>query len=398
MKATIVFDQLWEALHATNEDGTKRYRYIVLEGGSRSSKTTSIMQALFLIAHQQSNLRMTAFRFKRTWIEGTVWKDWCKFLVREGQYSITNQNLKELSYKLLHNNILEFAGLDDQQRLHGREQDYSWVNEAMECPKDDFDQLDIRTAIQIILDYNPSHMNHWIYDNILKRDNTFYIHSTLLDNPFLPQAQIDAIYSYEDTEYNRAQGTVDKYKWDVYGLGKKAKREGVIITNWEIGDFPGYLPFLFGQDYGSNDPTTLVKVAVDQNRRIIYAKECFYIYDPSEADILRLNTKHAGKYVIVADSQAKILIKGLKTDGLNMIPCIKGPGSIVDGIKIIKGYKLVVHPQSTNLVKELENYVWQDKQSELPIDDFNHLIDPIRYVMAYLKNAPGTPQVQHINR
>ena len=46
-------------------------------------------------------------------------------------------------------------------------------------------------------------------------------------------------------------------------------------------------------------------------------------------------------------------------------------------------YKIVITPTSSNIRKELSNYVWNDKKAGIPVDAFNHLIDAIRYAFDY---------------
>jgi phage terminase large subunit len=93
--------------------------------------------------------------------------------------------------------------------------------------------------------------------------------------------------------------------------------------------------------------------------------------------------------MIMADSAGKITIHDLRQRGLNIQACIKGPGSIVSGLKKIMDYELIVCGSSPNLKTELNNYIWNDKKSGIPIDKFNHLIDPLRYAFDRLERGAG---------
>jgi phage terminase large subunit len=96
---------------------------------------------------------------------------------------------------------------------------------------------------------------------------------------------------------------------------------------------------------------------------------------------------------IVADSQELKTIEEFKKErGFNIIPCIKGPGSVNAGINWMKDFKLFVHKNSHNLKNELLNYQYiivGGESTNEPIDDFNHLIDAARYTKALYKKSTG---------
>jgi phage terminase large subunit len=70
--------------------------------------------------------------------------------------------------------------------------------------------------------------------------------------------------------------------------------------------------------------------------------------------------------------------------GVNLKEARKGAGSVIEGIKVMQGYQLVITPDSHNLKTELNNYVWHSKKSDIPIDAYNHLIDSARYIVSDL--------------
>ena len=109
-----------------------------------------------------------------------------------------------------------------------------------------------------------------------------------------------------------------------------------------------------------------------------------------------LNQKFAGNSLIVADSADPRLISSLSSQGSNIIPTIKGQGSVIFGISLLQDYDLIVDPNSLELINELKNYVWLEKKSQTPCDNYNHLIDALRYAVAYQLANPnrGTYFVQ----
>lgn len=92
------------------------------------------------------------------------------------------------------------------------------------------------------------------------------------------------------------------------------------------------------------------------------------------------------------------MIVELRKKGLNIVECEKGPGSVKAGILAMQDYELIIDPESINLKIELNNYCWNDKKAGIPIDAFNHLIDPARYAFRRLANKVKQPQMMPLNR
>ena len=125
----------------------------------------------------------------------------------------------------------------------------------------------------------------------------------------------------------------------------------MVFTNWEEGEFDDSLQFIFGQDFGySPDPATLIKVAVDHDRKIIYADEMYYQTDLTTDPIKALSDHHAHNNLIVADNNWKMTIFELRKKGVNIMPTTKFHGSIEAGVFKMLDYKIVVTPTSYNLI------------------------------------------------
>jgi len=168
--------------------------------------------------------------------------------------------------------------------------------------------------------------------------------------------------------------------------------EGVIFTNWEYGEFNTDLEYGFGLDFGfKSDPTTLVRVAIDKKKQIIHLSEELYQPGLTTSEIYDAISSTVGNKEIIGDNSEPRLIEELKRKGINIKPCVKGAGSIGEGIKILQDYKLVVTPTSHNIAKELNNYCWSDRKSDTPVDMYNHCIDALRYRVSHaLKNPTIT--------
>ena len=396
----VALTPVFQKLKAAYDTG--RYNAFVLEGGSRSSKTYSIIQ--FWILYAQANngrsRRVIVSRLKGTWLTATVIKDFIDILKDYGLYNKKNHNKSVGSgvYTLFTTEFW-FLGLDNDQRIHGMKSDAFWINEAVEASFDDYAQLMQRCSGFCILDYNPSYDEHWIYDKLCRRAKTFYNHSTMLNNPLIPQNAKEQILSYEPTEYNIQQGTADKRKWQIYGLGKRASLEGLIYQKWSYcSEIPSVIHKRgYGIDFGfTNDYTAVVECAFRDNT--LWLDEVCYKTHMETKDIVRL-FKDIEPRRIISESADPRLVQEIRNSGANIIPVKKGGGSIEASISVIQGYKIFVTERSVNLIKELKNYTWAfdektKKFHNQPADgQDDHLLDAFRYwvmgeIMGRLQEQP----------
>jgi len=61
---------------------------------------------------------------------------------------------------------------------------------------------------------------------------------------------------------------------------------------------------------------------------------------------------------------------------------------IVDDVRNINQYQIIVDPASNNFKTELNNYIWNDKKASIPIGEYNHLLDGMRYGFNRLNAKP----------
>jgi len=275
-----------------------------------------------------------------------------------------------------------------------------WVlDEAEELIDEDiFDTIDLsirEKGIQnrIILVLNPVTKEHWIYNRFFQdkgveagfngvKDNVCYIHSTYLDNKDnLSSSFLDRINTIKHRNFK-------KYMHKIMG-GWLDKAEGVVFENWSIGEFnPDNLQTSCGMDFGfSVDPDSLVEVAIDKKQNKIYLHEHIYKNGLKSQELAKIVLDKVGDKLIIADSAEPRLIADLKHLGVN-IKAVK-KGTIESGITRMQDYELIVSPPSTNIAKELNNYVYADKGSKLYVDNYNHAIDGIRYNVIYHLDNPN---------
>ena len=276
----------------------------------------------------------------------------------------------------------------------------NWVlDEAEELIDEDiFDTIDLsirekNIQNRIILILNPVTKEHWIYRRFFEskgveagfngvKDNVCYIHSTYLDNKDnLSTSFLERIKTIKHNNFK-------KYSHKILG-GWLDKAEGVVFTNWSIGDFnPDGLQTSCGMDFGfSVDPDSLTEVAIDKKKMKIYLKEHIYQNGLKSHELAKIVLSKVDNMLIIADSAEPRLIADLKHLGVNIKPVKKG--TIESGITRMQDFHIVISPESTNIAKELNNYVYADKGSKLYVDAYNHSIDGVRYNVIYHLDNPN---------
>jgi len=288
--ATKVFRDIWKASQSGN------YKLIVEEGSSRSSKTWSNFQVLFLDLFENPLTTCTILRDTQKSCREIVEVDWVKWLsdpmgrkkqlenkeitVVEFDVFIKNESLIKYflrnktnhTWTFLHNNsFIRFTGLDDEDDAMGMTQDICWINEPYKFSHEVYKQLSQRTSKYILFDWNPK-QSHWVNEE-KRKDNTVTLFSTFQDNPFCPIESKIQIQSYQPIShcdlvlnntftiqeaknynlldnilnfakkqlnelkrciYNESVGSDSLYHWLVFGRGEKSEKPNRIFKNWKI--------------------------------------------------------------------------------------------------------------------------------------------------------------------
>lgn len=348
---------------------------IINQGGTRSSKTYSILQLLVLIAQRsKESLIISVVSRALPHLRLGAMRDMDNILISLGIVPDSIKNKTDCYYKI-GRSIIEFFGTDQIDKVHGPSRDILFINECNYIKYDIYDQLAIRTKRVVFLDYNPSR-SFWFHDEIQGKQKYEFIKSTYLDNEHLTTQQIERIEAKKQ----------NFYWWQVYGLGELGRLEGAIFSNWKYGKFDDTLPHSYGLDFGVKDPDALVKIAIDKANHLLYWKQEIYQNSLSTPELGKIiKSRNVGNSLIVADNAGLRTIVDLRKEGLNIVPVVKP--RIVDRIKAIWEYQIIVDPESFDLERELNNYVWLDKKGEIPIDEDNHLIDAASYgTIYYLPN------------
>lgn len=376
-------------------------RYFVVTGGRGSGKSFAITTFLAFLTFEQGHkilfTRYTMISAANSIIPEFLEKLQLYDIVEH--FRITKDEILNISTgsSILFKGIRTSAG-NQTAALKSISGITTWVlDEAEELIKEeDFDKIDQSVRAKnkpnrVIMVLNPATKEHWLYQRFFigkavnagfngKKDIVTYIHTTFKDN--IENLSESFLLQLEDIRRRRP----DRYNHQILG-GWLDKAEGVVFNNWKVGPFNDSAEFIFGQDFGfSVDPTTLIKVAIDRDRKTMWIKTMYAKPGLSTKDIGELNRRYAEDNLIICDNAEPRLISELQ-EYCNLKPTIKRSGSILSGIALIQDYDLIIDADSLELIKELNNYVWHER-NEKPVDKWNHQLDALRYSAQYfLANA-----------
>ena len=360
-------------------------RRILNEGGTSSSKTYSILQLLILIAqHTRRNLLISVVSESLPHLRKGTITDFFNIL-DESQDNNPNWSKTEHTYTFGKGKI-EFFGADDSAKVRGPRRDILFINEGNNVAWEAARGLDIRTSICTFVDWNPvgefwAHQYEsggtvvpgWIHNPENK-----YIHSTYLDAiDVLPPGKVADIEAYRDTDPNW---------WNVYGLGKLGKVEGLVYPLFTLVDeLPGSGDTFAGLDFGfTSDPAAVVKNVI--RGRELYSRELVYERNLTNADLserMEAAGLVKGYDEIFADSAEPKSIEELYRMGWNIKGAPKGPGSVDYRHQKVRQYKQYWTKDSLNCIKEQRNFRYiADKNGKLTdktTHTFSHGMDARDY-------------------
>ena len=372
LKCTKVFDKNYDAFK-------KKYRYIVNQGGTSSSKTFSILQLITAIV-QKYDKHIDIVGLSVPHLKSGVLNDMPAIFEQFGLNWHLMFNKADKYVEFPNGGTLQFIAFDNIGKAHGGRRDILFLNEANHLNYNIVEQLMVRTRDCIFIDYNPTNA-FWVHKKLQveEADKTILIKSTYKDNQYLEQSIIDSIES--------RKGDGNNNFWRVYGCGELGIAEGLVFNNFEQKEFDKkrFSNYLYGVDWGfSNDPFAFVECAVEQNNLYI----CNEVYSKSlhNKQAAELIKPYCGRSLVTCDSAEPKSISEFQSLGINAMATKKGKGSIESGIKYIQQFdKVFIHTDCRNTYDEFCNYQWkQDKTGEnmpVPVDNFNHAIDAIRYAL-----------------
>ena len=366
IKATPVF-------YANKKAYEEGYPIICNEGGSRSSKSYSVVQLLIHIALSKPNTRISFVSHSLPHIKRGVYRDFKNILEQWNIWDEKDFRYTDFIYTFKNGSYIELFGLEDPDKAKGPARDILFVNEANLISKALFDQLLIRTTGQAFLDWNPADFISWVYE-IADNPNNKRIHSTYLNNiTNLSESQIRNIEQYKDLP--------DDFMWKVYGLGQRGSAKEIIYTQWKQYDEAPDGDVFYGLDFGYVHPAALIKVTHHEGQN--YFEEIIYQSGLTLSDLSRLiKEKLPERATIYADAAEPKSIEELYRQGFNIKPAVK---DVWAGIVKMKSYPINLHYNSKNLRREFMSYKWKkdknDNVIEEPVKANDDLMDACRYAV-----------------
>lgn len=386
-----------------------RYRVVKGSRASKKSKTTALWYIYNLMKYPEANLLVVRKTFRT--LKDSCFTDLKWAVHRWGVDHLWNFTLSPLEATYIPTGQkIYFRGLDDPLKVTSIAVDkgclcWMWLEEAYEIMSEsDFDMLDesIRGSTpeglfkQITITLNPWNEHHWIKKRFFDScdPDVLALTTNYLCNEWLDKSDLAV---FERMKVNNPR------RYQVAGLGNWGIVEGLIYENWKEeaytlitrkeaqegrkGVIRDNLKTVCGLDFGyTNDPTAFVIALFDKDNSKLYIYDEFYEKGLSNKAIAeRIKKLGYRKERITADSAEPKSIDELKTYGLNVKGAVKGKDSIVHGIQWIQDLEIIIHPRCVNFLTEISNYTWDTdrfgKKLNVPIDDFNHLMDALRYAV-----------------
>lgn len=373
--ATALFCRLLKAY------ASGKYRYFVLQGGTWSGKTYSIMQLLYFIL-SRSRYRQTAMVISETYthIKDGPLTDLMKIIgldKDDKRYNITDKELTVGLSKMM------FRTADKPSKLKTAKKDIVYLNEANSLDYSIFKQANYR-ARSVFIDFNPD-TKFWAHD-LIDRDDCWFDISTYKDNHYTPQDIIDNIESEKES---------DPEWYRVYGLGQIGKYDGLVFTNWECQDLTTvwensqYDELFFGLDFGYNpDPNAFLVVALKGDT--IYVFKEIVVNDIVNSEMAKLILPWCGHSPVFCDSASPLNIRELQEAGVNALKCGPTPKKDRDfSINWLRVKKIIIDKRCTSVKNELEKFARKKDTNGnfLPVFDDrtpDHCISALRYAFSYM--------------
>ena len=385
----------------------KRYRVVKGSRASKKSKTTALWIIASMMRYPEANTLVVRKVFRT--LKDSCYTDlkWAAGRLKVSQYWDFKESPLEATYRPTGQKIY-FRGLDDPLKIASIAAPtgalcWMWLEEAYEVFKEeDFDTLDesIRGETpeglfkQITLTFNPWNERHWLKRRFfdVKSDDILALTTNYTCNEWLDEGDLRLFETMKERNPRR-------YK--VAGLGDWGIVEGVIYENWEEKDFTinearsehRDLQTVCGLDFGyTNDPSAFIIAFISVEDKVLYVWDEIYKTGLTNPDIVNeITAAGYAKETITADSAEPKSIAELRNLGLRVRPAVKGPDSIRHGIQFLQGFRMIIHPRCVNTETELSNYTWDTDKGgnrlNVPIDQFNHILDALRYATEKLASG-----------
>ena len=388
-----------------------RYRVCKGSRASKKSTTTALNIIKRMMEYPEANTLVVRKVFRTLKDSCFTQLKWAIHRLQADAFWEIKESPLEMTYRPTGQKIY-FRGLDDPLKVTSITVEHGylcwcWIEEAYEISNEkDFDMLDesIRGAVppetglfkQITLTFNPWNEHHWLKARFFDRTDPDILALTTnyLCNEWLDAADLRV---FETMKQNNPR------RYRVAGLGDWGIVEGLIFENWEervfsldeIRKVPG-IKSVFGLDFGyTNDPAALFCGLIDRATKTLWVFDEMYKTGMSNENIAdTIKRDGYAKERITGDCAEPKSIDRLRDLGIHRIrPSRKGKDSVNNGIDFLQDYRIIIHPKCVNFITEISNYTWDTdsktgKRLNVPIDDFNHLMDAMRYAVEDMVVGP----------
>lgn len=377
-----------------------RGRYAACKGSraSKKSKTTALRIIYNMMKYDKSNTLVVRKTYRTL-------KDSCFTDLKWATRRLEVEHLWEFKYSPLEATYLPtgqkilFRGLDDPLKITSITVDYGflcwvWLEEAYEITSEkDFDTLDesIRGELppylwkQWMITFNPWNEHHWLkkrFFDVKNDPDILAITTNYKCNEWLDAADLRLFDNMKEKNPRRYQ---------VAGLGNWGIVDGLVYENWKEEEFTLdqviNCDSVNGIDFGyTNDPAAVFIGFIDTENKKIYVWDEIYKKGLSNKKLYEeIESSHYQKKSFTADCAEPKSIDELRGYGLRVEKSQKGKDSITHGIQYIQDFEIIIHPRCVNFITEIGNYTWDEdrlgNKINRPIDDFNHLMDAMRYAV-----------------
>lgn len=365
-------------------------------GGSSSGKSYFLAQKVVLDNINGANWLIC--RNVATTITKSVFNEVMKSISNMGlmQYYAVNRSNLTITNVLNGRQIL-FCGLDDAEKIKSITPADDvlhriWIEEATEVKREAYKQLTKRLRGNsniskcVILSFNPILRSHWIYKEFFgewqddktsfENDKMTILKTTYKDNMYLTEG-----------DRQQLEDETDPYYYQVYSLGNFGILGHVIFKNWRVEDLSDRISqfdnLRFGIDFGWVDETAMIKLHLDTKRKKIYILDEIYQQYMTDEDLLKAARRFVGNNYVTCDSASPKTIDFLAANGIRAVGAVKGPDSIIRGIRWMQDYEIIIDVRAQNFKNEIEQYHFLEDRNgnvlERPVDMKNHLMDSCRY-------------------
>ena len=396
---------------------TGRYRVVKGSRSSKKSVTMALWTIYNIMKHQQANMLVIRKTYRTIKDSCYAQLKWAIHRFGVDAFFLCKESPLEITYLPTGQKIF-FRGLDDPLKVTSITVEtgvlcWLWIEEAYEITKEtDFDTLDesIRGKLpqdlfkSVTLTFNPWNDRHWIKARFFDKKDPEVLAMTTnyLMNEFLDES---------DRKIFERMKVENPRRYNVAGLGEWGVVDGLVYENWEeqlfdwqkVSAMPD-VESAFGLDFGyTNDPTALFCGLISNNQKTLWVFDELY-QKALTNEMIANKVKDMGyaKELITADSAEPKSIEELRRLGIRRIKAAeKGKDSIINGIQKIQDYHIIVHPRCVNFITEISCYAWdKDKFGNAvnkPIDDYNHLMDAMRYALENKIHKRGGLKINSAN-